>query len=65
MSMLKNGIQIKWLTEPYAGFSWELLLHKYLKHLSLQLMSVKRKHFSFKELFASLMTNLFYIFKYN
>lgn len=59
---------MKWLTEPYAGFSWEMVLHKYLKHLSLHFMLVKLKYSSFKEFIihlSALMTNLFHILKYN
>lgn len=49
----------EWELKQYrmSAFSWEQNLHKYFKDLSLHLILVKRKYFSFKELTIHLFFN--------
>lgn len=65
---MNGGAQMKWLTVPYAGYSWELVLHKCIKLIFIYLILVKLMSFSFKEFIINLsvlMTNPFHILKYN
>lgn len=62
--MVENGAHVKWLTEPHAGFSGELVLQKNLTRLFLhKTMSVKLEYFIIH--LSVLMNNLFHILKYN